>query len=315
MKYRFITIVHNFILPKKEITVNLTQGFLSNCSSVLRETFDNDLSAYTIGSHSVDEFEGQTYFYIDGYFADGYTQSVVDDFGTKLTFAFLRVIQDYVERLWYIEDNSVYIRDGFLYTYENRISDGCTFKASLSAIFSKANGIIEPSVFSLESLMPLSSDMFVINPENITPEIDNYKDATLDHFWKKNKVERKLRAWGYILLSRSQSQTPLKMMLYTMALESLLGTSTTELSHRLAERSAIMLGTTLEERTEIYTTIKKSYDNRSSIAHGDLLKEDSNFSERVVKIDRYLRKLMSFEEPYSMENAEIDKFFIDKLLS
>ena len=65
MKYRFITIVHNFILPKKEITVNLTQGFLSNCSSVLRETFDNDLSAYTIGSHSVDEFEGQTYFYID----------------------------------------------------------------------------------------------------------------------------------------------------------------------------------------------------------------------------------------------------------
>ena len=138
MKYRFITIVHNFILPKKEITVNLTQGFLSNCSSVLRETFDNDLSAYTIGSHSVDEFEGQTYFYIDGYFADGYTQSVVDDFGTKLTFAFLRVIQDYVERLWYIEDNSVYIRDGFLYTYENRISDGCTFKASISAIFSKA---------------------------------------------------------------------------------------------------------------------------------------------------------------------------------
>ena len=76
-----------------------------------------------------------------------------------------------------------------------------------------------------------------------------------------------------------------------------------------------MLGTTLEERTEIYTTIKKSYDNRSSIAHGDLLKEESNFSERVVKIDRYLRKLMSFEEPYSMENAEIDKFFIDKLLS
>lgn len=297
------------------MTVNLAQGFLSNCSSVLRETFDNDLSAYTLGSHSVDEFVGNTYFYIDGYFADGSTQNVVDEFGTKLTLAFLRVIRDYVERLWYLEDNSVYIRDGFLYTYENRISDGCTFKASLSAVFSKANGRIEPSEFSLESLTSLSSDMFVINPENITPEIDNYKDATQDHFWKKNKVERKLRAWGYILLSRSQSQTPLKMMLYTMALESLLGTSTTELSHRLAERSAIMLGTTTEERIEIYATIKKSYDNRSTIAHGDLLKDDLNFEDRIIKVDDYLRKLMSFEEPYNMENAEIDKFFIGKLMS
>lgn len=315
MKYRFITIVHNLVLPQKEMIVNLTQGFFSNCSSILQETFDNELSTYTLGSHSVDEFVGQTYFYIDGDFADGCTQSVVDEFGTKLTFAFLRVIQDYVERLWLLEDNSIYIRDGFLYTYEERLSDGYTFKASLSAVFSKANGRIEPSVFSLESLTSLSSDMFVINSEDISPEIENYKDATQDHFWKKNKVERKLRAWGYILLARSQSQPPLKMMLYTMALESLLGTSTTELSHRLAERSAIMLGTTTEERIIIYTTIKKSYDNRSTIAHGDLLKDDSNFEDRIIKVDDYLRKLMSFEEPYNIENAEIDKFFIGKLMS
>ncbi|HEY9542903.1 hypothetical protein [Prevotella sp.] len=157
--------------------------------------------------------------------------------------------------------------------------------------------------------------MFVINSEDISPEIENYKDATQDHFWKKNKVERKLRAWGYILLARSQSQPPLKMMLYTMALESLLGTSTTELSHRLAGRSAIMLGATTEERIEIYATIKRSYDNRSTIAHGDLLKDDSNFEDRIMKVDDYLRKLMSFEEPYNMENAEIDKFFIEKLMS
>lgn len=315
MKYRFITIVHNLILPQKEMTINLAQGFLSNCSSILQETFDNELSTYTLGCHSVDEFISQTYFYVDGNFADGTTQSVVDEFGTKLTFAFLRVIQDYVERLWFLEDNSIYIRDGFLYTYEERLSDGYTFKASLSAVFSKANGRIEPSEFSLESLTSQSSDMFVINSEDISPEIENYKDATQDHFWKKNKVERKLRAWGYILLARSQSQPPLKMMLYTMALESLLGTSTTELSHRLAERSAIMLGATTEERIKIYATIKKSYDNRSTIAHGDLLKDDSNFEDRIMKVDDYLRKLMSFEEPYNMENAEIDKFFIEKLMS
>ena len=86
MKYRFITIVHNLVLPQKEMTVNLAQGFLSNCSSILQETFDNELSTYTLGSHSIDEFVGHTYFYIDGYFADGTTQSVVDEFGTKLTF-------------------------------------------------------------------------------------------------------------------------------------------------------------------------------------------------------------------------------------
>ncbi len=315
MKYRFITIVHNLILPQKEMTINLDQGFLSNCSSILQETFDNELSAYTLGSHSIDEFVGHTYFYIDGYFADGTTQSVVDEFGTKLTFAFLRVIQDYVERLWFLEDNSIYIRDGFLYTYEERLSDGYTFKASLSAVFSKANGRIEPSEFSLESLTSQSSDMFVINSEDISPEIENYKDATQDHFWKKNKVERKLRAWGYILLARSQSQPPLKMMLYTMALESLLGTSTTELSHRLAERSAIMLGKTKKERIEVYSTIKKSYDNRSTIAHGDLLKDDSDFEDRVVKMDNYIRQLMSYEEPYNMNNADIDKFFMDKIMS
>lgn len=55
-------------------------------------------------------------------------------FGTSLTFAFLRQIQALTNDFWTLRDNSIYVRDGFLFVYDKAIEDGVTFKASLSAI-------------------------------------------------------------------------------------------------------------------------------------------------------------------------------------
>lgn len=315
MRYRFITIVHNLILPEENQTLKLKQGCLSNNPEILAETLDNELTLSTLGLHSKDEFEGTTFFFIDGEFDKDFTLAKINLFGTKLTFAFLRVIQSYVFDLWRIKDNAIYIRDGFLYSYVHNISDGYTFKASLSAVISQSNGFIEPIRFSEEELISASSEMSVVDDTQINPEIEDYKNVTQDHFFKQNKPKKFDRAWGYIIIARSSSMIPIKITIYTMALECLLGTTNVELSHRLSERSAILLGSNPEQRLAVYENVKKTYGIRSSIAHGVELKDKlEDLLSLSQIIDGYIRNLLSYEEIYNKENNEINSYFDKKIM-
>jgi len=54
----------------------------------------------------------------------------------------------------------------------------------------------------------------------------------------------------------------------TTAMEALLTTQSTEITHNLAERVAVLLGNTCELRLAKYRQVKKLYDTRSKIVHG-----------------------------------------------
>jgi len=54
----------------------------------------------------------------------------------------------------------------------------------------------------------------------------------------------------------------------------LLGNAKTELRHQFAERVALLLGSELNERTEINQKMKKAYDLRSKVAHGSMLSDN-----------------------------------------
>ncbi|NOX53636.1 MAG: hypothetical protein GXP27_04210 [Planctomycetes bacterium] len=55
---------------------------------------------------------------------------------------------------------------------------------------------------------------------------------------------------------------------FMTAMESLLTTQSTEITHNLAERAAILLGPTCECRVERYRQVKNLYRLRSRIVHG-----------------------------------------------
>jgi hypothetical protein len=61
-----------------------------------------------------------------------------------------------------------------------------------------------------------------------------------------------------------------------------------ELSYRLALRAARLLGKTLKERHEIFDSVKKLYDFRSKIAHGETL--DTMKPKDALKLQQVLTR-------------------------
>jgi hypothetical protein len=319
MKYRFITIIHNLEIDCancRDIKLE-SAGTISNRKCVLEKTFKNNLSIDTLGVHSIDEFNNQVFYYLDGTFDNNVTESEIHKRGTRFTYALLRLIQSLIFDFWKFKDNNLYIRDGFLYVYENQISDGYTFKGSLSSMptFSDLNQV--KSLFSENEIKnALSVSQNEISVENLFSDDFNYKEPTYDHFFKYGKSERTDRAWYFILNARNQPTLPMKIVSYCTALECLLTTSKTELVHRIAERVAILVDDETEKRVNTYNLIKKAYEIRSTIVHGAYLKGSNEDLKNIsFEVDKLLRKLMAIElDVFSKKDDELDKYFIWKLM-
>lgn len=184
MKYRFITIMHNMKLKTvKNRGISLFPGArLSNGSIILKETLQTNLMQGTAGVHSLDEFIDTVYFYMDNELKEIETKEEMDKIGIQYTFFLLRILQNFLNPLWEIKDNNVYIRDGFLIVYDKTFEDGFTYKASLSPIFTRSTLDREKSIFSDEELK-LAIDRFdVKNVEDYYLDGVNYIYSTDDLF-------------------------------------------------------------------------------------------------------------------------------------
>lgn len=316
MKYKFIAAIHYLQLESENQSVELKSGYISNKSSLLDEIFYNKLSLNTLGLHSIDEIrDAPSYYIVDGDFGDDVNQNDIDQFGTAFCFAMLRQIQLFVSKLWMLKDNSVYVRDGFLYSYNKSIEDGCTFKASVSLINSFADGNISNITFTKENLVSVAKDMEIIPLEDVLKNRQDFKLATQIQHYKKSGLSRKELAEMYVSLARKESVIPLKILMYSSAMEALVANTTTELSHRVAERVAILIGTTPEERRSIYNNVKTGYDTRSKVAHGDFIRKDEAvIQETSILLDSYLRQLLTLDEPYGLKSDEMDQFYLRKLM-
>lgn len=317
MKYRFISIIHYLKLSKPECRIPLVSGMISNKASVLKDVlnYKSALSLHTLGRHSIDEFENTTFYVLDGEFEEGITLKDVDTFGTSLTFAFLRQIQSLTNEFWTLRDNSIYVRDGFLFVYGKEIEDGVTYKASLSAINTKATTDIEDVTFTKEEIEDLSKDMKLISVEAVRTGEANYRDVTQFQYFKSAKIGRKMMAWVYVYHARFINALTIKVLMYITAMEALVSTSTAELSHQVAERVAILLSEDVNDCLNIYNEIKKGYGVRSKAAHGEPLKgTEQDVKDLLVRLDDYMRRLMKFDTPYDLEQGDINDFFIKKLM-
>lgn len=316
MKYRFITIIHYLKLNKPDCRIPLASGMISNKTDVLKDvlSYKNLLSLNTLGMFSIDEFEDKTFYVVDGDLGN-VTKEDVDVFGTSLAYAYLRQIQWLTNEFWTLRDNSIYLRDSFLFVYEKDIEKGFTYKADLSMINSKASAKIEPTIYSKEEIEELAKDMHLILIEEVRSGGVNYRDVTQFQYFKSGKIGRKMMAWVYVFHARGINALTIKVLMYITAMEALVSTSTAELSHQVAERVAILIGTNVAERQIIYHDIKKGYNIRSKAAHGEPLKgTEQEVADLLVILDDYLRRLLRLESPYNFDDNKLNEFFIKKLM-
>jgi Apea-like HEPN len=85
--------------------------------------------------------------------------------------------------------------------------------------------------------------------------------------WRHDPVSVALGCFWAFLFSAFPDQAYTSLV---TILEALLSTGTAEISHQISERVAVLIGREPRERIEIYRKVKKLYDLRSRITHGDL---------------------------------------------
>ncbi|MDH5380018.1 MAG: HEPN domain-containing protein [Cyclobacteriaceae bacterium] len=317
MKYRFLTVLHNLSLEgteQRSIKLN-SNGVISQEKAILTKTFQNKLAIDTLGVHSIDEFENSVFYYLDGEFQSDITEDIINKRGTKFTFALLRFIQQFVFNIWKIKDNNVYVHSGFIFVYENEISDGFTFKAVLREQMSYSNSSSGNTFCTEEELKQTNELVYSVNFNQLFNDEINYKKANHDHFFKYSKSNRTDRAWYFVLSARTSGALPIKIIAYCTALECLFTSSQTELSHRISERVAMLIGVDSIEMVKTYKLIKKAYNIRSTIVHGSILKgTNDDLKEISSELDEILRKLLTGEyEIFTKKDEKIDEYFLQKL--
>lgn len=289
-----------------------SNGFISQDEAFLNDTFHNQLSQNTIGVHSIDEFKDRAYYCIESEFKEGVTEEIIHENGTKFTFGLLRKIQHFVIDLWNIKDNNVYIFEGFLLVYSKEINDGFTFKGTLSAVTSKANLDNKYTTFSKKELEPLIDKMETIDFHELFISETDHRTPTHDHFFKYNKTNRIDRAAYFVLEARASHTFPIKIVSYCTALECLFTTSQIELSHRISERVATLVGGDKKNKVNTYELVKKAYDVRSKIVHGSSLKGvNDDLLDISFQLDRFLRRFISENhDVFSKSDEEINEYFL-----
>lgn len=319
MKYRFITILHNMKLEniKNHGVMIFAGGKISNGVQILEETMKSKLMIYTAGSHSIDEYKGKVYFYIDSEFKEIKTVEQMDQVGTKYTFYFLREIQSFIHCLWEIKDNNVYVRDGFLIVYDKKIEDGCTYKASLSEVFSRSSLETDETMFYDKEIQLAINKFQILNLDDCQIDKVDYKFPTDDLFFKNRGSNRMIRAFYFTARARISFIFPMKILFYCTALECLFSTSSSEITYKISERVALMIGDTGENKKQLYKLIKKAYGIRSAIVHGSSLSGNSmELKDTSIALDNVLRDLISKNsEIFNKNDNELEDYYVGLLFN
>ena len=114
---------------------------------------------------------------------------------------------------------------------------------------------------------------------------------------------------------------PHKVANYCTSFEALVSTSSTELSHQVSERVAVLIGKDSAEAEKIYRDLKRAYDTRSKLVHGDqLTATNDRYLIEAQNCDKYLRRVLNtvlFETDVSMALAQdqqkVAEFFYGRL--
>jgi len=127
----------------------------------------------------------------------------------------------------------------------------------------------------------------------------------------------------FVNSARDCSDLSVKVAHYSTCLEILFSTDSSEISHELAERVALFLGQTFEERKRIFNRVKGLYSVRSKVVHGDVFSKASLGRLREISLDaddllrQLLRLILDSDELCALfegSKEAREEYFIDLVL-
>lgn len=303
MKFYFLSSIYNLEVEKVlNRGINVINGIrLSNSKSRL-DTYIDDFFKTLAGKLEVDELYDKPFLYYEGNISSDID---IDNGEQRLKFLdrYLRLAQTFSNYLWIIKDNSVTVQQGFLYI---KTPDGKPHSMTSNMrtpVFFNAKTESIKTKFTHEELNEIANSLWGMKHENLDKENDEISNVINT---QSNRIER----FDYFLqTTRTQTHLPNKIAMYCTLLETLLSTDKDEITHKIAERLARIIGKTYEERIEIFTFVKQAYAVRSSAVHGDKIsrkyKDIQKLKELSAMFDNYVRELYL----YILSDEQVKKLY------
>lgn len=242
-------------------------------------------------------------------------------------------LSTFLNFLWLVKDHSCNIQPFFIYiTEQNRstslITDGIATDSrgdTIDVTFSKSD--LEDALKFIDIATDLFSGHKTLSDDKIysvaPEEGGTFKgSANLIQYNDRNRIER---AFKFLTLARQTLFMPFKISLYINVYECLFTSDNIEVNHKIAERCALFMGGSKDEKLSNFKLIKHCYTIRSNYFHGEQLpkgyKDYEKLQDYSYKIDCLTRDL--FKKIFNganqvfllKDNSEIDIWFNDLLFA
>jgi hypothetical protein len=197
----------------------------------------------------------------------------------------LGLVKLFLNMLWAVKDCSVNCKLGFLQWHSG---DTTGYESnSLGRLYSKASGKVDDTIFSAQEVKRAQALMLDF------AKTGGYERQQSTALIKGNS--RLAIFLHHTEAARAAGDLALRIMHSCSGLESLLSTTTSELSHQLSERAALLTASIPEEQRQVFLEMKTVYDIRSKVAHGSTLKGRSlnELASISSKLDSLLRSIFS----------------------
>lgn len=294
---------------------------ISNGSLNYKRKFENGFFKNSIGQLEANALENCTYLYETGDFNE-----LRDNFRKKYNdYEYLnylmRKMQIFLNSLWLVKDNSVHLELGFLHVYPNNSPASGTIQSNfIAASPTNCYGEYKEAIFSDEELN------LAIKYNELLLSQDWDHEESSDRLPARNPFSKESirvgRALYFLMIARSESVLPLKIMNYCSVLECLFTSDNTEVTHKVAERFARFIGKDFEDRKRLFKLVKDTYKIRSKAVHGQVVKDSTDSMKSLLKeMDNYVRIIFvgyfTLDEKYhvfDLNNEEFEKWFTDIIL-
>ncbi len=207
--------------------------------------------------------------------------------GIAFLHIFIVKVQLLVLGLWMVKDNSVNPLRAYLclddQTGPHFLSEGFT------TFFFTAHCDINTTHFTLEEFE--RSVAFYRQFDTVIPKAPQNENR-LSGLTHDSRLARTLY---FLQAARNTNDLLVKIAFYCMCLESLFSTDREGITYRVAERTALFIGSDGAERRRVLEDVTKLYGTRSKVVHGDLVRRSHlpELIDRVKRGDGYLRACLT----------------------
>lgn len=320
IQYKFVAYAYDLKVSHKmnkgtKVFENLR---ISNNGNKISQMFHPEFKN-AIGRLEYNYLSSGPYFYAEGEIEEDNIFEE-DKLGLEFLDHFMKKVQLVNSLLWLVKDNSIHTEICYL---QLKNEDSVKFHSNgRTMMFNNSKGTREEVNFSTDELKfpELIYNVYFRKP------IDDTASNTLNDSLPVYEASRIERAFYLLQAARAQVYLPERISIFTTLLETLFSTSNTDVTHKLRERVAWLLGGNFEEREEIFNDMGVIYGIRSNHVHNSTVPKNAKTQEQLISytaiLEDYIReilvKILTEEEINKLyqkndkgkyDDTELEKFF------